>query len=97
MTIELRDDDGTKVGGFLERLTLRLRRLTDRAVEHEDRHVRLDRLPNLDHLLKELALLPMPPRRIDDYDLEPLGTELGHSGQSDSDGIRFGVAAIEGA
>lgn len=94
MSIELRDNDGSKVGGFLERLTLRLGRLSDRAVEDEDRHIGLDRLADLDHLLKQLAFLSVPSRRVDDDDLEPLGAELGHACSGDGDGVCLGVAEV---
>lgn len=68
------------------------RRLTDRAVEDEHRHVGLDRLLNLDHFVEQFALLSMPPGGVDDDDVEALRAELLDTLQGDRDRVRLGVA-----
>lgn len=48
------------------------------------------------HLLKQLALLLVPPRRINDNDVEPLLAELFDTEGSDGNGVSLGVGAVEG-
>ena len=96
MTVHLRHDHRAVARRLLERPTLRLGRLSDRAVEHHDGQVWLDRRRDLPHLVEEIGLLPMPARRVDDDDLEALLAELVDALPRDDDRIRLGVAAEEG-
>lgn len=66
-------------------------RLTNTSIQHQDSHIRNNRLANLHHLLKQLALLPMPARRIHNNHIEPFLLELRHTFRGNRYGVGFGV------
>jgi hypothetical protein len=96
MAVHLGHDDRTEVRTLLKRTTLSLCSLSYTGIQHEHRLVGLDRLANLHHLLEQLRLLLMPPRGIDDDDLEPFLLKFRHTLAGDGDGIRLSVRAEVG-
>lgn len=93
MPIHLRHNNRPKIRSLLKRPTLRLRRLPNTRIQHQHRHIRPHRLPNLHHLREQLALLLMPPTRIHNNNLKSLLFEFRDALCGDGDGVRLGVGS----
>lgn len=55
-----------------------------------------DGLADIDHLLKQLCLLFMPPRGIHDDDIEPFLFKLGHPQSRDGHGVGLCITPVKG-
>lgn len=96
VTIRLGDDDGTKIGGLLESLGLRLGLLTDGRIEHHDGLVRTNSLLDINHFLEQGRLLSVATGGIDDDDVKLLLLELLNTGSGDGGGIGLGQGTVVG-
>jgi len=67
--------------------------LTDTGIQDQHGHVRLDRLPDLHHLLEQLRLLLVPTGRVDNDDIEAFLFELRHALSSNRNRVRLSVRA----
>lgn len=75
-----------------ERLIVKLRtQLTDAGIENHNRHVRLDSLTDLNHLLEELGFLLVPSGRVHDNNIESLLLEFRNTLRSDGYRVCFRV------
>lgn len=70
-----------------------MKRRTNAGIQDQDCHVWVDGFSNLDHLLKKFRLLLMPPRGINDDDLEAFLFKLCDTLCSNCDrvGLRIGT------
>ena len=94
--VRLRDDDGAKVGRFLERAALRLGLLPDARVENHDRLLRPRRALDLRHLGEEVFFLPVPAARVDDDDFKALLFKLLDALARDDGRVGLGEGAVVG-
>lgn len=110
MPIQLRHNDRSKVGAFLERPALTLCRLTYGRVKHHNGHVWFDGRRDRHHLLEQLRLLLVTSGRVDDDHIETFCREMKpamlrtqltfaeflHSDRGDRNRVGLGVRAVEG-
>ena len=72
------------------------RKHADASIQNEYRHVRLNSVPNLYHLLEQFRFLFMPAAGIHDDDFKALLFEFNHSLCCDTNGVSLGVRSEVG-
>lgn len=68
-----------------------MRSHTNASIQDQDRHIGVDCLADLDHLLEQLRFLLVPPGCIDNNDLETFLLELCYALRSNSNGVGLRV------
>ena len=95
MTIELGDEERTIVSCLLERATLRLGGLADARIQDHDGLLGFDGAADVDHLVKQVLLLLVPARCVDNDHIKAVLFEGRDTCRRNRDGIRLCVRAIE--